>query len=117
MTLQRFLATVGLLLFSVACFSQGNLLPTPEDKPIKGAMFPALSPDGRMICFTYQGDLWTVPSEGGNASRLTIHAAHDGYARWSPDGKWIAFASDRYAAGPPNTLNYDIFIVPATGGE
>src|ERR1051326_6760822 len=117
MTLIRFLALAGLLLCPATSFSQGNLLPVPEDKPIKGAMFPAISPDARTICFSYQGDLWTVPSEGGNATRLTIHEAHDGYPRWSPDGKWIAFASDRYPAGAPNTLNYDIFIVPATGGE
>jgi len=44
------------------------------------------------------------------ASRLTVHAAHDAYPRWSPDGNWIAFSSNREG-------NYDIFLIPAKGGE
>src|SRR5207237_8140991 len=67
--------------------------------------------------FSYLGDLWTVDSNGGTATRLTVHEAHDGYPRWSPDGRWIAFASNRFNAAAPNTLNYDIFVIPSTGGE
>src|SRR5437588_8693441 len=96
----------ALLFVPAAALAQGNLLPIPEDKPIKGASFPALSPDGKTICFSYLGDLWTVDSNGGTATRLTVHEAHDGYPRWSPDGRWIAFASNRFNAAAPNTLNY-----------
>jgi len=96
---------------AVGAQAQGNLLPLPEDKPIKGGRFPALSPDGKTLCFSYQGDLWTVPTAGGTATRLTIHEAHDAYPRWSPDGNWIAFSSNR------NGPAYDIYVIPAIGGE
>lgn len=72
--------------------------------------YPAISPDGSRICFEYRGDLWLVPSTGGDARQLTIHEAHERSPVWSPDGKTIAFASDRYG-------NYDVFTVPASGGE
>ncbi|HVN56967.1 MAG TPA: S41 family peptidase [Bacteroidales bacterium] len=72
--------------------------------------YPAISPDGQTIAFTYKGDIYTVPSSGGAATALTWHEAHDFMPVWSHDGKSIAFASDRYG-------NFDIFLVPVTGGE
>lgn len=71
--------------------------------------YPAISPDGKTIVFTYKGDLYTVPAAGGTATPLTVHEAHDFMPVWSHDGKSIAFASDRYG-------NFDIFVMPATGG-
>lgn len=56
---------------------------------------PALSPDGTEIAFSYAGDIWTVPVEGGAARRLTIHPASESTPLYSPDGKQIAFVSDR----------------------
>lgn len=72
--------------------------------------YPSISPDGSTIVFTYKGDLWKVPSAGGNATPLTLHEAQDFMPVWSRDGKSIAFASDRYG-------NFDVFVMPATGGE
>lgn len=72
--------------------------------------YPSISPDGKMIAFTYKGDLYKVASTGGAAIPLTLHEAHDFMPVWSHDGKWIAFASDRYG-------NFDIFIMPSAGGE
>jgi tricorn protease len=72
--------------------------------------YPAISPDGSTVAFTYQGDLWRVPARGGDAVRLTVHPAHDYRPVWSPDGEWLAFASDRYG-------NFDVFVMPARGGE
>ena len=89
--------------------ADNNLLALPEDKPIRGMSWPALSPDGKMLCFVYLGDLWKVPVAGGVASRLTVHEALDASPHWSPDGKWIAFSSTR-------TGNADIFLVPSEGG-
>jgi tricorn protease len=86
-----------------------TLAPQAQPVPIHGARFPALSPDGSRICFSYLGDLWTASSDGGSAARLTLHEAYDGYPRWSPDGNWIAFSSNREG-------NFDVFIVPARGG-
>ncbi|MCK4413779.1 MAG: PD40 domain-containing protein [Candidatus Eisenbacteria sp.] len=71
---------------------------------------PAPSPAGDRIAFSYQGDIWIVSSEGGTARRVTVHVAHDDHPRWSPDGAWIAFASDR--AG-----TFDIYLLPVAGGE
>ncbi len=54
-----------------------------------------LSPDGKTLAFSWQGDLWTVGSNGGIAKRLTQNEARDRRPVWSPDGKEIAFTSDR----------------------
>jgi Tol biopolymer transport system component len=72
--------------------------------------YPSISPDGSTIVFTYKGDLYKVPASGGTATPLTLHEAHDYMPVWSPDGKQIAFASDRYG-------NFDVFVIPAEGGE
>ncbi len=73
------------------------------------ARFPALSPNGKTIAFSYQGDIWTVAVAGGKAYRLTIHQAYESNPKWSPDGKKIAFSSNRFGQN-------DIFIVNANGG-
>ncbi|MDW3196286.1 MAG: S41 family peptidase [Cytophagales bacterium] len=72
-------------------------------------MQPSISPDGQLIAFSYQGDLWTVGVNGGRASRLTIHEGYDGNPRWSNDGNQIYFQSDRFG-------NNDIFLMSAGGG-
>lgn len=72
--------------------------------------YPALSPDGKTLVFSYQGDLWSAPTEGGApARRLTSHPAYDGRPQFSPDGKEIAFQSLRYGRN-------EVFTMPATGG-
>lgn len=112
--LRGLMASYALACMPCSGWCQGGILRLPEVKPIVGMNTPALSPDGSRVCFSYRGDLWVVPATGGNAERLTVHSAHDAYPVWSPDGKWIAFASDRY---PSSSMNYDVFIMPATGGE
>ncbi len=72
--------------------------------------YPSISPDGQTILFSYKGDIYRVPAAGGTAIPLTLHEAHDYMPVWSPDGKHIAFASDRYG-------NFDVFVMPAEGGE
>jgi len=74
-----------------------------------GARFPSISPGGETIAFTCLGDIWTVPVEGGRATRLTVHSKFDGRSSWSPDGKWLAFSSNR-------EYNTDIFVMPSSGG-
>ncbi len=69
----------------------------------------AISPDGRQIAFDYKGDIFVVDSQGGLARQLTTTQAYDGHPFWSPDGKHIAFASDRYGG-------MDIMVMKAEGG-
>jgi len=71
--------------------------------------YPAISPDGKTILFGYKGDIYRVDAAGGVASPITLHEAHDMMPVWSHDSKSIAFASDRYG-------NFDVFVMPATGG-
>jgi tricorn protease len=61
------------------------------------------------VAFTYLGDIWTADENGRNIRRLTVHRARDVYPRFSPDGKWIAFSSERNG-------NLDVFIIPIAGG-
>jgi tricorn protease len=69
--------------------------------------FPAVS--GDTIVFTYEGDLWAVGANGGPARRLTSHPGSEDSARFSPDGKWIAYRA-QYEGGP------QIYVMPAAGG-
>ncbi|HVF57693.1 MAG TPA: S41 family peptidase [Pyrinomonadaceae bacterium] len=61
------------------------------------------------VAFSYLGDVWTADETGQNVQRLTVHKARDVYPRFSPDGKWIAFSSDRNG-------NLDVFLIPSAGG-
>src|SRR5579864_6218388 len=70
---------------------------------------PALSPDGSVLAFDWNGDIWTVGINGGKARRLTAHPAKDRQPKFSPDGKQIAFISER--EGTPQ-----VFVMPAEGG-
>lgn len=76
---------------------------------VRGAIHPDLSPDGKEVVFSLYGDLWVVPVRGGNARRITLHSANDVRPKWSPDGRFIAFTSDRQG-------NFDIYITLAQGG-
>ena len=71
--------------------------------------FPALHPEGTSIAFSYQGDIWTVPLNGGKATRITLHQAYESNPVWSPNGSQIAFSSNRFGQN-------DIFIMNSEGG-
>jgi tricorn protease len=61
------------------------------------------------IAFTYESDLWVVGAQGGTATRLTTFPGTENFAKFSPDGKWLAF-----------TATYDgaaaVYLMPAEGG-
>jgi Tol biopolymer transport system component/C-terminal processing protease CtpA/Prc len=71
--------------------------------------YPAISPDGSRIAFSYKGDIYTVPISGGEARQISMHVAHDYQPVWSPDSKNIAFAGNRFG-------NFDIYLTSAQGG-
>ncbi len=72
--------------------------------------YPAISPDGETILFTYKGDIYTVSVAGGDARPITISETYEFLPVWSNNGEQIAFASDRYG-------NFDVFVMPSKGGE
>jgi Tol biopolymer transport system component/C-terminal processing protease CtpA/Prc len=102
-----FAALPALVFLAVAVTAQ-----TPSTSPAGASWmrYPAISPDGKTIAFTFKGDIYRVSSAGGAATPLTSHTANDFMPVWSHDGKQIAFASDRYG-------NYDIYVINADGGE
>jgi tricorn protease len=95
------LIALAALAFGIAGHAQTNPL---------WLRYPAISPDGKTIVFSFKGDLYKVPATGGDAYPLTLHEAYDYMPVWSHDGKWLAFASDRYG-------NFDVYVMPSVGGE
>ena len=71
---------------------------------------PSLSPDGKDIYFSYDGDIFKVSAQGGLAMRLVSMGANETSPKVSPCGKWVAFASNVQG-------NNDVYIVPVNGGE
>jgi Periplasmic protease len=94
-----------LLFVLLAIFSAGL---SAQDTPL-WLRYSSISPDGNQIAFSYKGDIYKVAVSGGRAMQLTTHSAYDTRPVWSPDGKSIAFASDREGS-------IDVFIMPAEGG-
>jgi tricorn protease len=88
--------------------------------------FPDIN--GDKIAFVYAGDIWTVPSAGGDARRLTSHKGLELFPKVSPDGQWIAFSAEYsgnrqvyvmpYEGGTPEQLTFynDVGPMPQRGG-
>src|SRR5262245_15070908 len=90
------------------CFS--ICIPALAQEPIRFGRTPDISPDHRQVAFSYLGDIWTVDLIGGIARPVTMHEAHDIFPVFSPDGRFIAFSSNRHGS-------YDVFVVPVYGGK
>src|SRR5579871_4013714 len=71
---------------------------------------PGISPDGREIAFTSGGNIWSVPSTGGEARLLVADGGFDRRPLFSPDGRQLAFVSTRTGGG-------DIYILTLATGE
>ncbi|MCJ7630346.1 MAG: PDZ domain-containing protein [Longimicrobiales bacterium] len=69
--------------------------------------FPNIN--GNSVVFTYAGDLYTASLNGGEAKRLTSHEGQEVFARFSPDGRWIAFSGE-YGG------TRQVYVIPSTGG-
>lgn len=72
--------------------------------------YPAITPDGETIYFSYQSDLWKVSADGGEAVRVTAMDGDESHASVSPDGKWIAFSASPLG-------NSNVYLMPVGGGD
>ena len=94
------LSIIALIALSSASFAQN----------IRFASHPSLSPDGKQIYFSYDGDIYSVPSTGGQATAVITMPGTQDSPLVSPDGKWLAFSSDIQG-------NNDVYVVPVSGGQ
>jgi dipeptidyl aminopeptidase/acylaminoacyl peptidase len=95
----------------------------PDDiTRLRGVGDPQISPDGTRVAFVlttaseerdeYLSNVWIVATGGGEPRRFTTGPTRDTHPRWSPDGRWLAFASDRGAS-----KKAQLYAMPADGGE
>ena len=93
--------------FALLCLCFALAFATRATAQTKLLRFPDIH--GDKVAFTYAGDLWLASTSGGLATRLTAHPGIEVFAKFSPDGKWIAF-----------TGQYDgdeqVYVIPVTGG-
>lgn len=120
-----YLLSIVLLLFSVGCEHPQLLKNTYKETPkesvvlptlpgssqtiMKWLRYPAISPDGKFIAFTYKGDIYIGSSDGGSVRQLTTNSSYETMPSWSPDNTKIAFVTNRHG-------NFDIYTVPVAGG-
>src|SRR6188474_438181 len=97
MLIRLLVSVAAVLAFAAGALGQTKLLRFPDIH-------------GDKVVFTYGGDLWLSSTSGGAATRLTAHPGVEVFAKFSPDGKWIAF-----------TGQYDgdeqVYVIPSSGGE
>src|SRR5262245_40521870 len=78
--------------------------------PLPSFAEPGSSPDGATIAFVSGGDIWEVPTAGGDARLLVSHPATESRPLFSPDGRRLAFTSTRTGAG-------DIYVLSIATGD
>ncbi len=103
----RTLLIAGFLLLASSLFP-GILAQSPV-APSYAASEPGITPDGQEIAFASGGDIWTVPTAGGQARLLISHDATERRPLYSPDGQHLAFMSTRTGGG-------DIYILTLASG-
>lgn len=84
-----------LAMLAISAVALGEPSSAAAGVPVGLPRHPSISPDGEQIVFSWRGDLWKAPSQGGVAIRLTSHPAEELASAWSRDGDWIAFESER----------------------
>jgi Tol biopolymer transport system component/C-terminal processing protease CtpA/Prc len=106
------LAVATLALLSLPRFVAEPALQTPAPPADPKPYFtePAISPDRSEIAFASGGDIWTVPTAGGDARLLVSHASNESQPSFSPDGRTLAFVSDRTGGG-------DIYLLTLATGD
>jgi len=113
-SIRRLAVSAGLVAFfawSLSPVAPSAQTAAPQAPAPAGPIKLARQPDyhAGKIAFTYLGDIWTANDDGSGPVRLTVNTALDVYPRFSPDGRWIAFSSNRFG-------NNDVFVIPSGGG-
>jgi len=98
-----------LYLILFALFLTQNLVKA-QSQEVYFASYPTLTPDGKTVIFSYEGDLWKTDINNPVAVRLTAMQGEETHPHVSPDGKWLAFSSNQFG-------NNDVFVMPLAGGE
>ncbi len=98
----------------------GRSMETEDLFRIQRVSDPQASPDGEWVAYVLtdvdkqenktNSDIWLVPAKGGDPKKLTQSPKQDRHPRWSPDGRWIAFESNRGGS-------FQIYLIAAAGGE
>jgi len=94
----KYILKIFILLFSISTFSQGTRLLRQPDI------------SNSQITFTYGSDIWIADKDGLNVTRITSTAAIESDPHFSPDGKWIAFTSNRFGSNA-------VYVVSVEGGD
>jgi tricorn protease len=99
-------------LFPVAALAVTFVMALRAAPPAPGPVQLARHPDyhAGQVVFSYLGDIWLAREDGTSVRQLTNNVARETFPRFSADGQWVAFSSDRHG-------NNDVFVVPATGGQ
>ena len=84
--------------------------------------YPAISPDGKSVAFTYKDDIWIVGIQGGTAKRFTNNRAYDYAPAWSPDGSEIYFSANLQVSAqsrmyPQPIYQTELYASPVEGGR
>ncbi|HBG24922.1 MAG TPA: protease [Rikenellaceae bacterium] len=98
----------SLLIITMLLTFMGSLELMAANEEARLLRFPDIH--GDKIVFSYAGDIYIVPVEGGVARRLTSHIGYEMFPKFSPDGKYIAFTG-QYDG------NTEVFVISAQGGE
>ena len=99
-----------LMLGALTAYAASDDAPAGRNDVPLWMRYPKISPDGSKIAFSYQGDIYYAPVDGGEAVRLTSTDAYESQPIWSNDSRTIAFVSDRFGG-------LDIFTVGIEGGK
>lgn len=91
---------------AIVSFTSASATETKDEARL--LRFPATN--GSEIVFSYGGDLYTAPLTGGEARRITSHIGYEMFARYSPDGKSIAFTGEYDG-------NREVYLIPSDGGN
>jgi len=108
--MRRTTLLIVLVVLAAALEAAPNLTPIAVTVSEGTSMSVAVSPDGRTLAIDLQGSIWTLPSTGGAATRLTDLFNDARQPTWSPDGQWITFFAYRDGG-------YDLWAIAPDGSQ